>query len=114
MTVQNKLWSCGSKGFWADIDRSISFLVRDLITGRDVVRLAKALKDAGIERCSDSLLYKWANPNAEQRPSLKAFLLLVKICEDCGPIESINAACGKIGVPDDDVLEGMKFFYGRI
>lgn len=86
-------------------------MVRDLITGRDVPRLAKALKDAGVERCSDSLLYKWANPNADEAlPSLKAFLLLVKICENCGPIETINEACGKIGVPDDDFLAGVKFY----
>jgi hypothetical protein len=110
MNVQNKLWPCGSHEFWLDIDRSISFLVRDLITGRDVVRLAKALRDAGVERCTDSLLYKWANPNADQTPSLKQFLLLVKICENCGPIESINEACGKVGVPDDDYLTGVKFF----
>ena len=110
MIVQNKLWACSSHEFWQDIDRSISFLVRDLITGRDVVRLAKTLRNSGVERCTDSLLYKWANPNADQAPSLKQFLLLVKICENCGPIESINAACGKIGVPDDDLLEGMKFF----
>ncbi len=110
MTVQNKLWACGSHEFWRDIDRSISFLVRDLITGRDVDRLAKALRQAGVERCTDSLLYKWANPNAEQLPSAKALLLLVKICENCGPVESINEACGKVGVPDDDFLAGVKFY----
>ena len=110
MPVQNNLWACASHEFWADIDRSISFLVRDLITGRDVVRLAKSLRDAGVERCTDSLLYKWANPNADQTPSLKQFLLLVKICENCGPIESINAACGTIGVPDHDYREGILHF----
>jgi hypothetical protein len=110
MTVQNKLWACGSHEFWQDIDRSISFLVRDLITGRDVDRLVRELRKAGVERCTDSLLYKWANPNAEQSPSLKQFLLLVKICENCGPIEAINEACGKVGVPDDDFLAGVKFY----
>ena len=110
MTVQKKLWACGSHEFWADIDRSISFLVRDLITGRDVDRLVKALRNAGVERCTDSLLYKWANPNAEQSPSLKQFLLLVMICENCGPVDTINEACGKVGVPDDDFLAGVKFY----
>jgi hypothetical protein len=110
MTVQNKLWACGSHEFWLDIDRSISFLVHDLIAGRDVDRLAVELRKAGVERCTDSLLYKWANPNAEQKPSLKAFLLLVKACENCGPVDTINEACGKIGVPDGDFLEGVRFF----
>lgn len=110
MTVQNKLWACGSHEFWQDIDRSISFLIRDLITGRDVARLVQDLKRAGVERVTDSLLYKWANPNADQNPSLKQFLLLVKVCENCGPIESINEACGKIGVPDDNYREGIRTF----
>ena len=110
MTVQNKLWSCGSHEFWQDIDRSISFLVRDLITGRDVDRLVVELRKSGVERCTDSLLYKWANPNAEQAPSLKQFLLLVKICENCGPVESINEACGCIGVPAHDYREGVKYY----
>jgi hypothetical protein len=110
MTVQNKLWACGSHESWQDLDRFISFLVHDLIAGRDVDRLAVALRKAGVERCTDSLLYKWASPNAEQKPSLKAFLLLVKICENCGPIESINEACGIIGVPDYDYREGVRHF----
>jgi hypothetical protein len=110
MTVQNKLWSCGSHESWQDIDRFISFLVHDLIAGRDVDRLAVALRKSGVDRCTDSLLYKWANPNAEQKPSLKAFPLLVKICENCGPIESINAACGIIGCPDHDYREGWRHF----
>ena len=110
MTVQNKLWSCGSHEFWQDIDQSVSFLVRDLITGRDVGRIARQLRDAGVERCSDSLLYKWANPEDERGPSAKALLLLVKITENCGPIASINEACGQIAVPDDDFLEGVKVY----
>jgi hypothetical protein len=110
MTVQKKLWPCFDKDFWKDVDRSVSFLVRDLITGRDVVRLAKLLRDGGVEKCSDSLLYKWANPTDERLPSLKAFLLLIKICEDCGPVASINEACGSIAVPNDNFLEGIKSF----
>ena len=110
MTVQKKIWPYGSHEFWQDIDQSISYLVRDLITGRDVAWMAQELRKAGVQRCTDSLLYKWANPMAEQKPSLKQFLLLIKICEDCRPIESINAACGKIGVPDGDYREGIKVF----
>jgi hypothetical protein len=110
MSVQNKLWACGSHEFWQDIDRSVSFLVRDLITGRDVARIAKALRDNGVERCSDSLLYKWANPEDERLPSSKALLLLIKITENCGPVETINAACGIIGCPDHDYREGIRHF----
>jgi hypothetical protein len=110
MTVQKKLWPCGSHEFWQNINRSISYLVRDLINGRDVARLAEQLKNAGVAKCTDSLLYKWANPGAEQKPSLKQFLLLVKITENCGPVDSINEACGKVGVPDYDFREGVKFF----
>jgi hypothetical protein len=107
---QKKLWACGSHEFWQDIDRSISFLVRDLITGRDVARLAQELRKAGVTKCTDSLLYKWTNPEDERLPSSKALLLLIKITENCGPIESINEACGIIGVPDCDYREGIRHF----
>jgi hypothetical protein len=111
MLLQKKLYPCFDKDFWKDLTPSISYLIHDLISGRDIPRLARLLKEAGITRCSDSLLYRWANPNdADALPSLRAFLLLVKITENCGPIESINEACGKIGVPDDDYREGVKFF----
>lgn len=109
MSVQNKLWACGSHEFWQDLDRSISFMVRDLITGRDVARIAAQLRKAGV-RCTDSLLYKWANPEDERIPNSKALLLLIKITENCGPIDRINEGCGKIGVPDDDYREGIKIF----
>lgn len=110
MNVQKKLWPCSSHEFWRDIDRSLSFLVRDLITGRDVARLARSLRDAGVERCTDSLLYKWANPEDERIPNSKALLLLIKITENCGPVASINEACGTIAVPDDDFLAGIKAY----
>lgn len=111
MSFQRKLYACFDKDFWKDPSTSISYLVRDLITGRDIGRIVAELKKAGVNKCSDSLLYKWANPSeVDARPSLLAFLLLVKICENCGPIDSINEACGKIGVPDDDPIEGMKFY----
>jgi hypothetical protein len=96
--------------FWDDLDLSISLMVQELLDGQVIDELVDKLKDAGVQRISSSLLYKWANPNAEQAPSLKQFLLLVKICENCGPIESINEACGKVGVPDDDFLAGVKFY----
>jgi len=107
---QGKLYPTFSHDFWQDIDRSLSFLVRDLITGRDVARLAHELRKAGVSKCGDSLLYKWSNPNSEHAPSLKQFLLLVKICENCGPIESINEACGIIGCPDHDYREGVRHY----
>ncbi len=114
MSLQKKLYPCFDKDFWKDLNQSISYLVRDLLVGRDISRVAAALKGAGVKKCSDSLLYQWANPNQPDfRPSLYAFLLLIKVCEDCSPIDNINEACGKIGVPDDDVLEGMKFFMGE-
>lgn len=107
---QKKLYPTFSHEFWQDIDKSISFLVRDLITGRDVTKLAQGLRKAGVEKCSDSLLYKWANPEDERLPNSKALLLLIKITENCTPIESINEACGAIGVPDYDYLAGIKYF----
>jgi hypothetical protein len=110
MSVQNKLWACGSHEFWQDIDRSISFLVRDLITGRDVARLAAELRKAGLQKCTDSLVYKWANPEDERLPNSKALLLLIKITENCAPIESINEACGIIGVPAHDYREGIRHY----
>ena len=77
--------------------------------GRDVSRVAAALKAAGVQKCSDSLLYQWANPNRpEARPSHYAFLLLIKVCEDCGPIDAIGEACGKICGPEDDYRELIK------
>jgi hypothetical protein len=109
MSFQKKLYPCFDKDFWKHLPQSISYLIRDLITGRDLARLVQALKEAGVTKCSESLLYKWANPTiVDALPSLMAFLLLIKLCEDCGPIETINGACGKIGVPDDDYMEAIK------
>jgi hypothetical protein len=111
MSLQKKLFPCFDKDFWKDPNQSISYLVRDLLVGRDISRVAGDLKAAGVKKCSDSLLYQWANPNQpDSRPSLYAFLLLIKVCEDCSPIDSINEACGKVGVPDDDFLAGVKYF----
>jgi hypothetical protein len=107
---QKKLWACGSREFWQDIDRSISFLVHNLITGQNVARLAAELRKAGVQKCTDSLLYKWSNPEDERLPSTKALLLLIKITENCAPVESINEGCGIIGVPDCDYREGVKHF----
>jgi hypothetical protein len=110
MFLQNKLYPCFDRDFWKDLTRSISFLIRDLIAGRDIARLARLLKEAGV-KCSDSLLYRWANPqDVDALPSLRALLLLIKITENCSAIDSINEACGKIGVPDDDFLAGVKAF----
>lgn len=109
MSLQKKLYPCFDKNFWKDLNVSISYLIRDLLMGRDIVRVAAALKGAGVQKCSESLLYQWANPNQPQaRPSLYAFLLLIKVCEDCSPIDSINEACGKISGPEDDLLELIK------
>jgi len=110
MTVQKKLWPVFSSSFWQDIDCSVSYLVQDLIKGRDLTRLAAALRKAGVQKCTDSLIYKWANPEDERLPNAKALLLLIKITEDCTPIESINEACGIIGVPDCDYREGIRHF----
>lgn len=111
MSLQKKLYPCFNKDFWQDLNRSISYLIRDMLVGRDISRVAAALKGAGVKKCSDSLLYQWANPNQpDSRPSLYAFLLLVKVCEDCSPIDSIAEACGKICSPEDDYREGAKLF----
>jgi hypothetical protein len=111
MSLQKKLYPCFDKDFWKDLNQSISYLVRDLLVGRDISRVAAALKGAGVKKCSDSLLYQWANPNQpDSRPSLYAFLLLIKVCEDCSPIDFINEACGKIACPDHDYREGVHHY----
>ena len=107
---QKKLYPTFSHEFWQDIDRSVSFMVRDLITGRDVAKLATELRKAGVQKCTDSLLYKWSNPEDERLPNAKALLLLVKITENCAPIDSMAEACGKIACPDDDYREGVRHF----
>jgi hypothetical protein len=97
MIVQKKL-ACFEADFWRDLPQSISWLVRDLITGRDVPRIAAKLRELGVEKCSDSLLYKWANPNEPHLPSFKAFLLLIKITENCTPVDTISPACGMAAI----------------
>ena len=105
MLVQKKLPHCFDGEFWTDIPASISYLVRDMITGRDIPRVAAKLRESGVHKCSDSLLYKWANPNDEQLPSLKAFLLLIKITENCDSLDRINEACGKKTIDGQEYLE---------
>jgi len=107
MYVQKKLHPCFSRDFWQDLPVTVSFLVRDLITGRDIPRIAAALREAGVGKCSDSLLYKWANPNDEQQPTLKAFLLLIKITENCEPLDRVNHACGKITMLEEEYQAAM-------
>jgi hypothetical protein len=110
MNVQKKLYPVFSRAFWHDLDASISYLVRDLLMGRDVARVARELQKAGLTKCTDSLLYKWANPNDERLPSTKALLLLIKVTENCEPIEQINEACGLVAVPDNDAVAAMRLY----
>lgn len=110
MTVEKKSRSVFSHSFWQDIDRSVSFLVQDLIKGEDVTWLATELRKAGVQKCTDSLIYKWANPEDERLPNSKALLLLIKITGNCVPLESIIAACDIIGVPAFDYREGIRHF----
>lgn len=117
MYVQKKLFPCFDRDFWKDLPTSVSFLVRDLINGRDIPRIAARLREAGVGKCSDSLLYKWANPNDEQQPSLKAFLLLIKITENCEPLDLIIQACGKKALPEERfgaATEALKALVGAL
>lgn len=108
MSLQKKLYPCFDKDFWKDLNISISYLIRDMLMGRDIARVAAALKGAGVGKCSESLLYQWANPNRpEARPPLYAFLLLIKVLEDCDPIDEIALACGKKTIPEA-AYEAMK------
>lgn len=110
MAVQKKLWKIrADRDFWQNLKRSVSFLVRDLLVGRDVARLAGRLRDDGVN-CSDSLLYKWANPNDIQIPNMEQFFLLVKHTENCGPLVEIGEACGYVAVPEGDPLEALEYF----
>lgn len=112
MSFQRKLWRLDiNKEFWEDPDKSISYLMRDLLLGRDVSRIATALKKAGIQKVSDSLLYKQANPGEDARPSLKQFLLEIKITENCDPLMALSRACGTASAPySGDLMEDMRQF----
>ena len=110
MSFQKKLYPCFDKDFWQDLNKSLSHIIKDLLLGRDISRVAKSLRDAGISKCSDSLLYKWSNPNDDTLPALRAFMLLIKICEDCSPVDSLGEACGKIACPDHDYREGIRHY----
>lgn len=112
MPFQKKLWRLDlDKEFWEDPDRSVSYLMRDMLVGRDIARLAAALKLAGVKKCSDSLLYKFANPHEEARPSFKQFILTVKITENCEPIMALSRACGMVPGPYTGNLgEDLKVF----
>jgi hypothetical protein len=108
MTVQKKLWRIRlEREFWGNLKRSISYLVRDLLVGRDVARLAARLREEGVS-CSDSLLYKWANPNDVQIPNLEQFFLLIKHTENCEPFKEVGQACGYIAVPEGDLGEALE------
>jgi hypothetical protein len=107
MAVQKKLFRLHlNREFWQNLKRSSSFLVRDLLVGRDVARLAARLREEGVS-CSDSLLYKWANPNDVQIPNLEQFFLLIKHTENCEPFIEVGRACGYIAVPVDDLAGAL-------
>lgn len=109
MAIQKKLWATElNRDWWKDIDRSISWLVRDLITYSDPPDLATKLKKDGVGKVSDNLIYCWANPGREQLPSLKQFLLLVKHTENCEPLKTIVEACGYVVVPGHDLQIALK------
>ena len=110
MQFQRKLYPCFEKDFWQDLNKSLSHMIKDMLIGRDISRVAKSLREAGIPKCSDSLLYKWSNPNDDTLPALRAFMVLIKTCEDCSPIDSMAEACGKICCLDDDYREGHRQF----
>lgn len=76
--------------FWEDLEGSVANLVRDLLMGRDVTRLAAKLGK------SDDLLYKWANPNCGQLPSLIQFLRLMRLAGDYTPLDRLAAAAGRV------------------
>lgn len=97
------------RDFWKDLHRSISFLVRDLVFQPHVKMswLVNELKKAGVHRCSEQLIYAWADPEKDQLPSLRAFLLLIKITENCIPVDTINHACGKKTMPENDYDEAV-------
>jgi hypothetical protein len=112
VSFQKKLWRLDlDKEFWEEPDRSISYLMRDMLVGRDIARLAASLKLAGVHKCSDSLLYKFANPNEEARPSFKQFILTVKLTENCEPISALARACGIVPGPySGDLAQDLKGF----
>lgn len=105
--MQKKLWAINlSCEFWQNLKKSISYLVRDLLLGRDVARIAAKIRNEGVQ-CSDSLIYAWANPNDIRIPNLEQFLLLVKHTENCEALKEIGQACGYIPVPRIEPLEAM-------
>lgn len=109
MSAQPSLFQCFDREFWKDLQTSISFMVRDLVLGKHIKmsRIVSELKRAGVYRCSEPLIYAWGDPDDDRLPSLKAFLLLIKITENCEPLDQINQACGKRSLPET-VYDALK------
>lgn len=106
--MQKKFWQINlNSEFWKNPKRSISYLVRDLLLGRDVARIAAKIREHTVQ-CSDSLLYAWANPTDIRIPNMEQFLLLIKVTENCQPLQEIGEACGYIPVPRVEPLEAMQ------
>jgi hypothetical protein len=79
--------------FWGDLPRAISFMIRDLLFGRNIARVAQLLGK------TDSLLYKWADPSQEALPNALQLFQLITITENCQPVVSAAQACGYDLVP---------------
>lgn len=112
--MQKKLWQINlNSQFWENPKKSISYLVRDILLGRDVSRVAAKIRDEGVQ-CSDSLIYSWANPNDIRIPNTEQFLLLIKHTENCEPLKQIGEACGYIPVPNMDPIDAMEILVGAL
>jgi hypothetical protein len=108
MTVQKKLpyiFEQSDPEWWKDIQVTISRIVRDLLFGRHVARIAGQLGK------TDSLLYKWAHEDEPQLPNAEQLFTLTVLTEDCSWVVRMAKACGYDVVPRDlGDLEAVEYF----
>jgi hypothetical protein len=96
--------------FWKDLKVSISWMCRDLILKNSIIsvsRLVEKLKDAGVHRVTEALIYAWCDPEKPQIPNMFQFFTTIKILENCDCLEQALIGCARRSIPED-LYEAMK------